>query len=66
MVGTRSQDKSPAATINYRPILSSERAQHIEKTANVKIISKEMKEKLVAGPRWRPDTRTDWPTDRRS
>jgi hypothetical protein len=24
------------------------------------------KEKLVAGPRWAPDTRTDWPTDCRS
>jgi hypothetical protein len=21
------------------------------------------KEKLVAGPRWAPDTKTDWPTD---
>jgi hypothetical protein len=35
----------------------------VEKTANVKIISKEKEEKLVMGPRWRPDTRTDWPTD---
>jgi hypothetical protein len=26
----------------------------------------EEKEKLVAGPRWWADTRTDWPTDRRS
>jgi hypothetical protein len=24
------------------------------------------KEKLVAGPRWVPDTKTDWPTDCRS
>jgi hypothetical protein len=24
------------------------------------------KEKLVTGPRWMPDTKTDWPTDRRS
>jgi hypothetical protein len=24
------------------------------------------KEKLVTGPRWAPDTRTDWPTDCRS
>jgi hypothetical protein len=23
----------------------------------------EEKEKLVAGPRWVPDTKTDWPTD---
>jgi hypothetical protein len=34
----------------------------IEKTADVKIMSKEVKEKLVAGARWRPNTRTDWPT----
>jgi hypothetical protein len=26
----------------------------------------ELKQKLVAGPRWWPDTGTDWPTDRRS
>jgi hypothetical protein len=24
------------------------------------------KEKLVVGPRWAPDTKTDWPTDCRS
>jgi hypothetical protein len=24
------------------------------------------KEKLVTGPRWAPDTKTDWPTDCRS
>jgi hypothetical protein len=24
------------------------------------------KEKLVKGPRWAPDTETDWPTDCRS
>jgi hypothetical protein len=32
-------------------------------------ISKEKKkkgEKLVAGHKWKPDTKTDWPTDRRS
>jgi hypothetical protein len=23
-------------------------------------------EKVVGGPRWMPDTKTDWPTDRRS
>jgi hypothetical protein len=26
----------------------------------------EVKEKLAVVPRWRPDTRRDWPTDRRS
>jgi hypothetical protein len=29
-------------------------------------INFEKKEKLVAGPRWVPDTKTDWPTDCRS
>jgi hypothetical protein len=42
------------------PPLPPERAHHIEKTANVKIISKEVKKKLVTGPRWRPDIWTDW------
>jgi hypothetical protein len=31
----------------------------------LKEILKEI-EKLVAGPRWAPDTKTDWPTDCRS
>jgi hypothetical protein len=39
---------------------------HIEKTTNVKIIYKEVKEKFVADPRRRSDSRTDWPTDRQS
>jgi hypothetical protein len=34
----------------YRPTPLSEREVHIENTANVKGISKEMKEKLVACP----------------
>jgi hypothetical protein len=38
----------------------------LKKTANVKINSKEVKEKFVMGSRWRPDTRTDWQTDCRS
>jgi hypothetical protein len=28
-----------------------------------KIIKERKGEKFVAGPRWVPDTRTDWPTD---
>jgi hypothetical protein len=31
-----------------------------------KRLVKEKGEKLVAGPRWAPDTKIDWPTDRRS
>jgi hypothetical protein len=48
---------------NYRPDFSSERAPHITKC--VKII-KEIRKKLVAGTKWVPDTKTDWPTDRQS
>jgi hypothetical protein len=29
-------------------------------------IAIEVKEELVADPRWWPDTRTDWPADHRS
>jgi hypothetical protein len=55
----------PAATVNYRPVLSSERALQNPKPASVKKNFKE-KEKLVAGPRWVLDTKTDWPSDCRS
>jgi hypothetical protein len=48
-------------TVNYRTVLSSERALQNNKPATVKGNFKE-KEKLVAGPRWVPDTKTDWPT----
>jgi hypothetical protein len=45
------------------PQLSPKRAPHIEEMTYVKIFSKEEKEKLVPGPRWRPDTRRDWLID---
>jgi hypothetical protein len=45
--------RGPAATVNYRPILSSERVLQNNKE-NLK-----EKEKLVAGPKWAPDTKTD-------
>jgi hypothetical protein len=48
--------RGPAATVNYRPTLSSERALQNNKE----------KEKLVAGPRCVSDTKTDWPIDCRS
>jgi hypothetical protein len=54
-----------AATVNYRPVLSSERALQITNPQLPKENFKE-KEKLVAGPRWVPDTKTDWPIDCRS
>jgi hypothetical protein len=51
--------REPSATVNYRPVLSSERALQNNKRLKEK-------EKLVAGPRSAPDTKTDWPTDCRS
>jgi hypothetical protein len=53
--------RGPAATVNYRPVLSSERALQDNKPTTVE--RKFQGEKLVAGPRWVPDTQTDWPTD---
>jgi hypothetical protein len=45
---------------------SRQRGRPISETRNcLKVIKKEG-EKLVAGSRWMPDTKTDWPTDRRS
>jgi hypothetical protein len=52
-------------TVNYRPVLSSERALQNNNTQMYEGTFKE-KEKLVKGPRWAPDTKTDWPTDCRS
>jgi hypothetical protein len=39
--------KAQYCTINYRPVLSSERAPHKKNIANV-----EVKRKIVAGLRW--------------
>jgi hypothetical protein len=47
----------PAATVNYRPVLSSERTLQNNKPQLSKKNLKE-NEKLVAGPRWAPDTKT--------
>jgi hypothetical protein len=55
----------PAATANYRLVLSSEMALQNNNLNCLKENLKE-KEKLVAGPRWAPDSKTDWPTDCRS
>jgi hypothetical protein len=46
---------------SYRPDFSSERAPHNNPETVQKIIKREW-EKLVAGPRWAPDTKTDWLT----
>jgi hypothetical protein len=55
--------RESAATVNYRPVLSSVR----HKITNPQLSKENLKEKekLAAGPTWEPDTRTDWPTDRR-
>jgi hypothetical protein len=57
--------RGPAATVNYRPVLSSERTLKITNPQLSKENIKE-KDKLVADPRWAPDTKTDWPTDCRA
>jgi hypothetical protein len=49
-------------TINYRPVLSSERAPQDEEQRNCPA----KKKNLVMGPKGVPDTKTDRPTDRRS
>jgi hypothetical protein len=51
---------------HLRGNLKSYRVHHVKKSQNVKITSKDLQEKLVACPRWRLDTRTNRPTDRRS
>jgi hypothetical protein len=48
--------------VNYRAVLSSERAHHIKKPAIVRQKTKN----LGMGSRWEPGTKTDWPTDCRS
>jgi hypothetical protein len=46
---------------NDRSALSSERAPHINKSANCLTVTK----KSGLGPQMGLDTKTDWPTDRR-
>jgi hypothetical protein len=55
------QGPEAIALVNYRPILSSERAPHIKKPATVR-----QERNLVMRSTWGPDTKTDWPTYRRS
>jgi hypothetical protein len=62
--GTRSRKlprwRGPAAVTNDRPVLSSERATHINKPASVS------NKNLIVSPRWVLYSMADWPTDRRS
>jgi hypothetical protein len=50
--------QGPAATINYRPNLSSGRAPHINKPTTV-YISKKEEEEMVLDPTWVADTLAD-------
>jgi hypothetical protein len=65
--GTQAQERlrcrGPAATVNYRPEPVRYGAPH-QQTHNCLKIKKG--EKLVSSPRWAPDTKSDWPTNRRS
>jgi hypothetical protein len=46
---------------------SRQRGRQHQQTRNcLEIIRKNEGRKLVASPKWVPDTKTDWPTDRRS
>jgi hypothetical protein len=47
--------------VNYRPVLSSERAPHMKKQVHVRL--KDM-QNLVMGPKGWPNTKAYWPTDR--
>jgi hypothetical protein len=61
--GTRSREghwRGQAAIVNYRHVLSSERAPRINTSATDRDMN------LVIGLTRVPDTKTDWPTDRRS
>jgi hypothetical protein len=49
-----------AAIVKDRPVLSSERAPHINKPVSDSI------KNLIISHRKGLDTKTDWPTDRRS
>jgi hypothetical protein len=60
------QSREIHVRINYRPVLSSESAPRTKKTQMFVDNFRGEIAKFVAGPRWWPDTRTDWPTDRRA
>jgi hypothetical protein len=52
--------RGPAATVNYRPVLLSERAlQNNKPQLSTRKSQRERKN-------WAPDTKMDWPTDCRS
>jgi hypothetical protein len=51
--------------LQTRPLVR-EGASQEENCKCLKVFSMKVKENLVVGPKWWPDTRTDWPTDSRS
>jgi hypothetical protein len=64
-IGSNPRSYSELPLRDFDSVLSSERALKITNRNCLKENLKE-KEKLVAGSRWAPDTKTDWPTDCRS
>jgi hypothetical protein len=69
--GTKTRERlrwqGPAAHIQDRPVLSSERAPHGIKNVIVRRIPfSERKKNSGVSPGWVLYTKTDWPTDRRS
>jgi hypothetical protein len=52
--------RGPAATVNYRP--SRQRGRYNITNSNCLTQNLEEIANLVAGPRWAPDAKTDWPT----
>jgi hypothetical protein len=49
-------------TVNYRAVLSSQRGFYKITNPQMSEGNFKEKEKLVTGPRWAPDIKTDWPT----
>jgi hypothetical protein len=45
---------------------SRQRGRPTQQIRNCLKIIKERRKKIVPGPRWVPDTKIDWPADRRS
>jgi hypothetical protein len=51
--------------LQTRPLVREGATEEVNRK-HFKIFSMEVKEKLVAGSGWWPDTNTDWPTNRQS
>jgi hypothetical protein len=65
--------KSDCSGKAQKQLYSKLQTRHLVREGATKITNPQLsernfmeKEKLVPGPRWAIDTKTDWPTDRRS